>query len=99
MTSFCRVASLSVTTKRETSCQLTTASVIHHCTSPSTNLPFNNMTYGTILCFVYVFAGEPVRLTRDVVLLTDDRNLHLKAHTQNIPVKSLPDFLSWAKVP
>ncbi|KAL5017254.1 hypothetical protein ScPMuIL_006843 [Solemya velum] len=40
----------------------------------------------------------PVRLYRDVVLLTDDRNLRLKAHTHNVPVKDVPSFLKWSKV-
>ncbi|GAB1608422.1 telomerase-binding protein EST1A-like isoform X2 [Argonauta hians] len=41
---------------------------------------------------------EPNRIYRDVVLLTDDRNLHLKAHTYNVPVKDVPSFLKWSKV-
>ncbi|CAE1322979.1 SMG6 [Acanthosepion pharaonis] len=40
----------------------------------------------------------PIRLERDVVLLTDDRNLRLKAHTYNVPVKDVPSFLKWCKV-
>lgn len=43
-------------------------------------------------------ADEPVRLQRDVVLLTDDRNLRVKALTRNVPVRDIPAFLSWAKV-
>ncbi|XP_036360056.1 telomerase-binding protein EST1A-like isoform X2 [Octopus sinensis] len=41
---------------------------------------------------------EPNRIYRDVVLLTDDRNLRLKAHTYNVPVKDVPSFLKWCKV-
>ncbi|KAK7088741.1 hypothetical protein V1264_022624 [Littorina saxatilis] len=41
---------------------------------------------------------SPVRLFRDVVLLTDDRNLRLKAHTSNVPVKDVPAFCRWCKV-
>ncbi|KAK7487887.1 hypothetical protein BaRGS_00020788 [Batillaria attramentaria] len=41
---------------------------------------------------------SPVRLFRDVVLLTDDRNLRLKAHTSNVPVKDVPAFCRWSKV-
>lgn len=41
---------------------------------------------------------SPVRLFRDVVLLTDDRNLRLKAHTSNVPVKDVPAFFHWSKV-
>ena len=33
---------------------------------------------------------------RDVVLLTEDRNLRLKAHTTDIPVNKLSDFVQWA---
>ncbi|KAM3869253.1 telomerase-binding protein EST1A [Diretmus argenteus] len=40
----------------------------------------------------------PVRLRREVVLLTDDRNLRVKALTRNVPVREIPAFLSWAKV-
>ncbi|XP_020778699.2 telomerase-binding protein EST1A [Boleophthalmus pectinirostris] len=38
------------------------------------------------------------RLRREVVLLTDDRNLRVKALTHNVPVRDIPAFLSWAKV-
>ncbi|KAK0058798.1 telomerase-binding protein EST1A [Biomphalaria pfeifferi] len=41
---------------------------------------------------------QPVRLYREVVLLTDDRNLRLKAHTCNIPVKDVPNFKRWSKI-
>ncbi|KAH9525481.1 Smg-6, nonsense mediated mRNA decay factor [Bulinus truncatus] len=41
---------------------------------------------------------QPVRLYREVVLLTDDRNLRLKAHTCNIPVKDVPNFKKWSKI-
>ncbi|XP_062604123.1 telomerase-binding protein EST1A-like [Saccostrea cucullata] len=40
----------------------------------------------------------PVRLYREVVLLTDDRNLRLKAHTCNVPVKDVLSFLKWSKI-
>ncbi|XP_051973201.1 telomerase-binding protein EST1A-like isoform X1 [Xyrauchen texanus] len=40
----------------------------------------------------------PVRLHREVVLLTDDRNLRVKALTRNVPVRDIPAFLSWSKV-
>ncbi|XP_016394645.1 telomerase-binding protein EST1A-like [Sinocyclocheilus rhinocerous] len=39
-----------------------------------------------------------VRLRREVVLLTDDRNLRVKALTRNVPVRDIPAFLIWAKV-
>ncbi|RUS90682.1 hypothetical protein EGW08_001582, partial [Elysia chlorotica] len=41
---------------------------------------------------------EPVRLRREVVLLTEDRNLRLKAHTCNVPVKDVPRFKRWSKI-
>jgi protein SMG6 len=33
---------------------------------------------------------------RDVVLVTEDRNLKLKAHLSDIPVSKMPDFVRWA---
>ncbi|XP_037126044.1 telomerase-binding protein EST1A isoform X2 [Syngnathus acus] len=42
--------------------------------------------------------GVTVRLHREVVLLTDDRNLRVKALTRNVPVRDIPAFLNWAKV-
>lgn len=44
------------------------------------------------------FTDGTVRLQREVVLLTDDRNLRVKALTRNVPVRDIPAFLSWAKV-
>lgn len=41
---------------------------------------------------------EPIRLLREVVLLTDDRNLRVKALTRNVPVRDIPAFLAWAQV-
>uniref|UniRef100_A0A8D0GSQ5 Telomerase-binding protein EST1A n=1 Tax=Sphenodon punctatus TaxID=8508 RepID=A0A8D0GSQ5_SPHPU len=40
---------------------------------------------------------EPIRLLREVVLLTDDRNLRVKALTRNVPVRDIPTFLKWAQ--
>lgn len=37
-------------------------------------------------------------LQRKVVLLTNDRNLKLKAITQNIPVRELIDFIKWSGI-
>ncbi|ELT93962.1 hypothetical protein CAPTEDRAFT_170037 [Capitella teleta] len=42
--------------------------------------------------------GGPITLTRNVVLLTDDRNLHLKAHMRNVPVRNVNNFMRWAKI-
>jgi len=59
------------------------------------NLGMNkNINY----CLNLFFADGPVRLYRDVVLLTDDRNLRLKAHTHNVPVKDVPSFMHWSKI-
>lgn len=44
------------------------------------------------------YTDGTVRLQREVVLLTDDRNLRVKALTRNVPVRDIPAFLSWAKV-
>ncbi|KAG5886136.1 hypothetical protein JTB14_009235, partial [Gonioctena quinquepunctata] len=40
--------------------------------------------------------GEPRQLFREVVLLTDDRNLRVKAHARDVPVRDMPDFMRWA---
>lgn len=55
------------------------------------------VTFLIFISFLF-FTDGPVRLYRDVVLLTDDRNLRLKAHTHNVPVKDVPSFLHWSKV-
>ncbi|KAG8551726.1 hypothetical protein GDO81_011865 [Engystomops pustulosus] len=41
---------------------------------------------------------DPIRLRREVVLLTDDRNLRVKALTRHVPVRDIPAFIKWAKV-
>lgn len=40
--------------------------------------------------------GEVRHLVREVVLLTNDRNLRVKALTKDIPVRELLDFIKWA---
>ncbi|KAK9738430.1 PIN domain [Popillia japonica] len=40
--------------------------------------------------------GEPRKLYREVVLLTEDRNLRVKALARDVPVRELPDFIQWA---
>lgn len=40
--------------------------------------------------------GEVRFITRDVVLLTTDRNLRVKALSNDLPVRELPDFIKWA---
>lgn len=37
-------------------------------------------------------------LQRKVILLTNDRNLKLKAITQNVPVRELVDFIKWSGI-
>lgn len=52
--------------------------------------------YSNWTAFWFFFPDTPVRLLREVVLLTDDRNLRLKAHTHNVPVKDIPAFMKWS---
>ena len=40
-----------------------------------------------------LLADQPFTIRRKVVLVTEDRNLRLKAHVQNIPVVTVPQFL------
>ncbi|XP_020710640.2 telomerase-binding protein EST1A isoform X1 [Athalia rosae] len=40
--------------------------------------------------------GQPRRLRREVVLLTEDRNLRVKALARDVPVREVPDFIQWA---
>ncbi|VDM24857.1 unnamed protein product, partial [Hydatigera taeniaeformis] len=40
--------------------------------------------------------NQPMRLTREVVLLTSDRNLRLKALSLNIPARPLRPFVEWS---
>lgn len=56
------------------------------------------MHFFLLLTHPHKCTGGPVRLRREVVLLTDDRNLRVKALTRNVPVRDIPAFLSWAKV-
>lgn len=92
MMSSCPAAWTTVRTKPRTSCLLRE---VCYLTWQS------NLTFIFLLCdrheSVY-FPEGPVRLRREVVLLTDDRNLRVKALTRNVPVRDIPVFLSWAKV-
>jgi protein SMG6 len=45
---------------------------------------------------VVLTVGEPRRLYREVVLLTEDRNLRVKALARHVPVREVPDFMHWA---
>ncbi|XP_071945196.1 telomerase-binding protein EST1A-like [Antedon mediterranea] len=40
----------------------------------------------------------PIYLRREVVLLTEDRNLRVKALNRNVPVKDIVNFSKWAKI-
>lgn len=42
--------------------------------------------------------GQPRRLKREVVLLTEDRNLRVKALARDVPVREVPDFVQWAEL-
>lgn len=47
----------------------------------------------------FVSLAEGVRrLHREVVLLTEDRNLRVKAYARDVPVRELSDFAHWAGV-
>ena len=56
------------------------------------------LTDSYIFLLLHKHTDGTVRLQREVVLLTDDRNLRVKALTRNVPVRDIPAFLSWAKV-
>ncbi len=43
--------------------------------------------------------GEPLRIQRKVVLLTEDRALKIKALSKNVPVRTIPSFVDWAGIP
>jgi protein SMG6 len=47
--------------------------------------------------FVFFFKDddEAIHLFREVVLLTEDRHLRMKAHTRNVPVKEILNFCKW----
>ncbi|CDS40719.1 telomerase binding protein EST1A [Echinococcus multilocularis] len=42
--------------------------------------------------------NQPMRVTREVVLLTSDRNLRLKALSLNIPARPLRPFVEWSSL-
>jgi hypothetical protein len=48
--------------------------------------------------FFYLNKGDAIRLFREVVLLTEDRHLRLKAHTRNVPVKNIIQFCKWSNL-
>jgi protein SMG6 len=42
--------------------------------------------------------SEAIHLYREVVLLTEDRHLRMKAHTRNVPVKDVVKFARWSEL-
>jgi hypothetical protein len=38
------------------------------------------------------------KVFRDTVLITDDRNLKLKAHTSDCAVNTIKEFMSWVRL-
>lgn len=66
--------------------------------SMSCSLTLYTCTNGFYHCCSALYTDGTVRLQREVVLLTDDRNLRVKALTRNVPARDIPAFLSWAKV-
>ncbi|XP_015753048.1 PREDICTED: telomerase-binding protein EST1A-like [Acropora digitifera] len=54
-----------------------------------------------LFCFVLLFlfpADQPITIQRNVVLMTDDRNLRVKAYTRNVPVLTVPQFMKMARL-
>ncbi|XP_014678897.1 PREDICTED: telomerase-binding protein EST1A-like [Priapulus caudatus] len=51
-------------------------------------------------CYTLVvpLVDSPIQVRRDIVLLTEDRNLRLKAHAHNVPVSGVPALLRWANL-
>lgn len=45
---------------------------------------------------IFPLADGVKRLRREVVLLTEDRNLRVKALARDVPVRDLPAFLTWS---
>ncbi|KAJ7387915.1 Smg-6, nonsense mediated mRNA decay factor [Desmophyllum pertusum] len=43
-------------------------------------------------------ANQPITIQRKVVLMTDDRNLRVKAYTRNVPVLTVPQFRKMARL-
>jgi len=48
--------------------------------------------------YFFLYVDGAIRLHREVVLITDDRNLRLKAQARHVPVKDLTKFLELAQV-
>lgn len=58
-------------------------------------LPIEFHEYFSKIVFFYK-TGEVRYVYREVVLLTTDRNLRVKALTNELPVRELHDFVKWA---
>lgn len=58
---------------------------LHYCRDAAKNFMPNSQT-------------DAIHLYREVVLLTDDRHLRLKAHTRNVPVKDIVKFARWSDI-
>lgn len=56
----------------------------------------NKKKFRGIPSFAPAEEGQPRRLRREVVLLTEDRNLRVKALARDVPVREVPDFMQWA---
>lgn len=60
----------------------------------------NLKLYGNRINYEYLFFTEnkPITIQRKVVLMTDDRNLRVKAYTRNVPVLTVPQFRKMARL-
>ena len=45
-----------------------------------------------------LFSDEYLTLKREIVLLTSDMNLRVKAHLRNVPTKTIENFMNWSKL-
>nr|KAF7438686.1 hypothetical protein H0235_001077 [Vespula pensylvanica] len=60
------------------------------------NKDHNNPGLQNLIYLASAEEGQPRRLRREVVLLTEDRNLRVKALARDVPVREVPDFMEWA---
>ncbi|CAH8493412.1 unnamed protein product [Heterobilharzia americana] len=71
----------------------------HFCKEDSDRFQSRNLPRGIDLSLQADQNNQPVRLVREVVLLTSDRNLRLKALNVNIPARPLRTFVNWSRLP
>ncbi|CAH8495066.1 unnamed protein product [Schistosoma intercalatum] len=71
----------------------------HFCKEDSDRFQLRNLTQGVDHSMQGDQNNQPVRLVREVVLLTSDRNLRLKALNVNIPARPLRTFVNWSRLP